>query len=143
MKRLRWMVLLLMLPLGAMAQGYGDLDQAVSSLSRGFGGGEARAVVAGLGDGDKVKLQFPGLIDESGFFGKDQASYMLEKLFSNSRPSNFEKVKARKFSSEGQYRIEAYWTISRDGQSEVVPLYLTLQEKGDRWVLASAQSASK
>lgn len=143
MKRLRFFVLLLMLPLGAIAQGYGDLDQAVSSLARGFGSGEARAIVSGLGDGDKVKLQFPGLIDESGFFGRDQASYMLEKLFSNAQPSNFERKTARKFSKEGQYRIEANWTISRGGQTEVVPLHLILQEKGDRWVLASAQSASK
>ncbi|HUP64506.1 MAG TPA: hypothetical protein VM557_04435 [Thermoanaerobaculia bacterium] len=143
-KVIRMMVLMAALPLVAMAQGYDGLDAAISNLSRGFGNGESRAIVAGLGESDQVRLQFPGLIEESdGFFGRDQASYLLEKLFAATKPGGFERLNERKFSREGQYRIEANWTIDRGGRSEVVPLYLTLQSKGDRWFLASAQSVSK
>ncbi len=144
MKRaLRTMLLLAALPLAAMAQGYADLDQAAANLSRGFGSGEARAIVAGLGEGDKVQLQFPGLIDETGFFGRDQASYILEKLFNAAKPSGYARVRDRKVSAENQFRIESDWTINRGGGAETVKLYLTLQQKGDRWVLVSARSASK
>lgn len=136
-------MMLMVLPLGAFAQGYEDLDAAVKDLGRGFASGEARAVVAGLGEGDQVKLQFPGLMSESGFFGRDQASYLLEKLFSSTRPSGFEQTRARKISSEGQYRIEGNWTIQKDGKSETVLLSITLQSKGNRWMLASVQSASR
>jgi hypothetical protein len=137
------MLLMAALPLAGLAQGFGDLDQAAANLSRGFGGGEARAVVAGLGESDKVQLQFPGLIDETGFFGRDQASYMLEKLFRNASPSGYARKRERSVKAENQFRIEADWTISRDGRTEVVPLYLTLQKNGERWVLVSARSASK
>ena len=144
MKRaLRTMLLMAALPLAAMAQGYADLDQAAANLSRGFGSGEARAIVAGLGESDKVQLQFPGLIDETGFFGRDQASYMLEKLFNAVNPSGYATTRARKVSAENQYRIEADWTINRSGKAEVVTLHLTLQSNGNRWVLLSARSASK
>jgi hypothetical protein len=144
MKRaLRTMLMMAALPLAALAQGFGDLDQATANLSRGFGGGEARAIVAGLGESDKVQLQFPGLIDETGFFGRDQASYMLEKLFRNVSPSGYARKRERGVKAENQFRIEADWTISREGRTEVVPLYLTLQKNGERWVLVSARSASK
>ncbi len=144
MKRaLQTMLLMAALPLAAMAQGYSGLDQAAANLSRGFGSGEAKAIVAGLGENDKVQLQFPGLIDETGFFGRDQASYMLEKLFSAVNPSGYARKRERMFSAENQFRIEADWTINRDGKTEVVPLYLTLQSSGDRWVLVLARSASK
>jgi hypothetical protein len=137
------MLLLAILPLAAMAQGFSDLDQAAAKLARGFGSGEARAVVAGLGENDKVQLQFPGLIEETGFFGADQASYMLEKLFRAANPSGYAARSARKVSAEDQYRIVADWTVNRGGAAEVVPLYLTLQKNGERWVLVSARSASK
>ena len=144
MKRaLRTMLLVAALPLATVAQGFEDLDQATANLSRGFGGGEARAVVAGLGESDKVQLQFPGLIEETGFFGRDQASYMLEKLFNAVKPSGYTRVRDRKVGAENQYRIEANWTITREGRSEVVPLHLTLQLNGERWVLVSARSVSK
>ena len=144
MKRaLRTMLLMAALPLAVMAQGYADLDQAAANLSRGFGSGEARAIVAGLGESDKVQLQFPGLIDETGFFGRDQASYMLEKLFTAVNPSGYATTRARKVSAENQYRIEADWTINRSGKAEVVTLHVTLQSNGNRWVLLSARSASK
>ena len=144
MKRaLSMIALILALPLTANAQGYADLDTAVANLSRGFSAGESRAVVAGLSDGDQVKLQFPGLIEESGFFGRDQASYLLEKLFSAAQPVGFEQRRARKVSSEAQYHITADWTIQRGDKSEVVTLSIILQQKGERWVLASAQSASR
>ncbi|HVR42319.1 MAG TPA: hypothetical protein VMS56_02640 [Thermoanaerobaculia bacterium] len=143
MKRtLLLLVLALAVPPGLAAQGYGDLDQAISNLSRGFGNGEVRAIVAGLGETDKVRLQFPGLIENSGIFGRDQASYLLEKLFSTTSPAGFEQTRARKVSAEGQYRIEADWTITRGGRTVVVPLYIVLQSKDDRWVLLSVQSAS-
>ena len=144
MKRaLRTMLLMAALPLAALAQGFEDLDQAVANLSRGFGSGEARAVVAGLGESDKVQLQFPGLIEETGFFGRDQASYMLEKLFQNVKPSGYAKNRDRKVSAQNQYQIVADWTIARDGKAEVVPLHLTLQKTGERWLLVSARSVSK
>ncbi len=144
MKRaLRTMLLLAALPMAALAQGYSDLDQATANLSRGFGSGEARPIVAGLGESDKVQLQFPGLIDETGFFGRDQASYMLEKLFSAVSPSGYARKRDRRVTAEDQFRIEADWTITRDGKAEVVPLYLTLQKNGERWMLVSARSASK
>ena len=143
MKRaLRTMLLMAALPLAALAQGFEDLDQAVANLSRGFGSGEARAVVAGLGE-SQVQLQFPGLIDETGFFGSDQASYMLEKLFQNVKPSGYAKNRDRKVSAQNQYQIVADWTIARDGKAEVVPLHLTLQKTGERWLLVSARSVSK
>lgn len=144
MKRALQMTALLMaVPLLATAQGFGDLDQAVASLSRGFGSGEARALIAGVGEADKVQLQFPGLIEETGFFGRDQALYFLEKLFSATRPSGFERRRERKVSAEQQYRIEADWTINRGGQAEVVPLHVTLQMKDGKWILVSAQSVSR
>jgi hypothetical protein len=144
MKRaLSMIALILALPLTANAQGYANLDTAEANLARGFSAGESRAIVAGLSDGDQVKLQFPGLIEESGFFGRDQASYLLEKLFSAAQPVGYEKRRWRKVSSEGQYHITADWTIQRGGTREVVPLSIVLQLKGERWVLASAQSATR
>ena len=131
-------------PLVASAQ-YKDLDSAASSLERGFGSGDAQAIVAGVGDGvgDKVMLQFPGLVDTSGFVGREQASYLLDGLFKKVHPSGFERVSARGNSAEKQYAITATWTIENGGHTENRDLYVTLQKKNDRWVIASIQSAGK
>jgi len=95
---------LMLFPVIASAQ-FKDLDTAMSSLSRGFGGGDAQAIVAGIGDGDQVMLQFPGLVNQSGFFGRDQATYLLEGLFSKVRPTAFDQRSTRKVSTKDQYYI--------------------------------------
>lgn len=133
---------LMLFPVIASAQ-FKDLDTAMSSLSRGFGSGDAQAIVAGIGDGDQVMLQFPGLVNQSGFFGRDQATYLLEGLFSKVRPASFDQRSTRKVSAEGQYYIVASWTIQNNGKPEARDLYITLKTKGDHWSVVSVRSASK
>lgn len=126
----------LFVPLVAFAQ-FRDLDTAMENLERGFGGGDVDAIVAGIAKDGQVMLQFPGLAEKSGFFGRDQAAYLLEGLFNRTSPSGFERVSARKVSAEGQYHIKARWTI-KDGPRD---LYITLQQKGERWSVVSVRSA--
>jgi hypothetical protein len=128
----------------AMAQ-YKDLDVALSNLTRGFGSGDPQAIVSGIADGDQVMLQFPGLIQQSGsnVYGRDQAAYLLDGLFSKVHPTNFEQESARKVSAEGQYHITGTWTIQNAGKSENRELYITLHNKNDRWSILSIRSAGK
>src|SRR5512132_2629122 len=85
---------LLFVPLVASAQ-FRDLDTAVSNLERGFGGGDVDAIVSGISSADQVMLQFPGLAEKSGFFGRDQAAYLLDALVNKVKPAGFERVSAR------------------------------------------------
>src|SRR4029078_11511769 len=82
-------MVLAFVPVLASAQ-FKDLDAASSNLSRGFGSGDPQAIVAGMAGSDHVQLQFPGLITESGFFGRDQAAYLLYGLFNKVKPSGFD-----------------------------------------------------
>ena len=132
----RFAFVMLFVPLVASAQ-FRDLDAAVSNLERGFGNGDVDAIVSGISADSKVQLQFPGLADKDGFFGKDQAAYLLDGLFNKVKPSGFERVSARGARSEGQYHIKAKWTTS----GGAVDLYITLQQKDGRWELVSARSA--
>src|SRR5213082_765594 len=125
-----------------MAQ-YKDLDTAMSNLNRGFGSGDAQAIIAGVADGDQVMLQFPGLVSQSGFFGRDQAAYLLDGLFNKVKPVSFEPLNQRKNSAEGQYHITARWTIQVAGKPEPRDLYITLRSKSDRWSVVSVRSASQ
>src|SRR5437764_7067194 len=93
-------VALAFVPLVASAQ-FSDLDAALQNLTRGFGSGDPQAIVAGIAASDKVMLQFPGLINENGFFGRDQAAYLLDGLFSKVHPTAFEQQKARKEGAGG------------------------------------------
>ncbi|HYM61725.1 MAG TPA: hypothetical protein VEZ11_12640 [Thermoanaerobaculia bacterium] len=138
----RLALILLFVPLMASAQ-FKDLDAAMSSLSKGFGGGDAQAIVAGVAEGDQVQLQFPGLVSQSGFFGRDQASYLLDGLFAKVNARGFQQLNTRKDSTKGQYEIVASWTIQPGGHAEVRDLYITLRSKNDRWILLSVRSASK
>ena len=136
-------LVLAFVPLMASAQ-YKDLDTALSNLTRGFGSGDPQAIVSGIGDGDQVMLQFPGLLDQSGkFFGRDQAAYLLDALFSKVKPTGFEQQSARKVSAENQYYITAAWTIQNAGKSETRELYITLQNKNDRWSVVQVRSTGK
>lgn len=136
-------LVLAFVPLVASAQ-YKDLDVALSSLTRGFASGDPQAIVAGIAPEDKVNLQFPGLVDQSGFFGRDQAAYLLDGLFSKVHPTGFEQQSARKVSAEGQYYIVATWTIQNGGKMENRELYITLRsnQKGG-WSVASVRSGGK
>jgi len=136
-------LLLLTTPMAMMGQGFRDLDAAMSGIERGFARGEAQPIIAGVGDGDQVMLDFSGLIGESGFFGRDQAAYMLDELFSKAKPMQFQQTSARKVSAEGQYHIQARWTLTRGGREEQKDLYITLRQKGDRWTVASIRSGGK
>jgi hypothetical protein len=98
-----------------------------------------QAIVAGIGDGEQVMIQFPGITDQSGFFGRDQAAYLLDGVFNKVKPSGWERVNARKVTAEGQYHITARWTIEGGDRD----LYVTLKQKGDRWSVASIRSAGK
>jgi hypothetical protein len=136
-------LVLAFVPLMASAQ-YKDLDSALSNLTRGFGSGDPQAIVSGIGDGDQVMLEFPGLLAESGkFFGRDQAAYLLDALFSKVKPTGFEQQSARKISAENQYSITAAWTIQNAGKSETRELYITLQNKNDKWSVVRIRSTGK
>jgi hypothetical protein len=129
-------------PLAASAQ-FKDLDVAMGNLTRGFGSGDAQAIVSGIGEGDQVQLLFPGLIDQSGFFGRDQAAYLLDGLFNKTKPVSFDPLNQRKVSTEQQYHITARWTIQIAGKPEARDLYITLRNKNDRWSVVSVRSASQ
>ena len=135
-------VMLAFVPLVASAQ-FKDLDVALSSLTRGFGNGDPQAVVAGITAGDQVMLQFPGLIEQNGFFGRDQAAYLLDGLFSKVHPTGFEQQSARKVSAEGQYYITASWTVQVAGKPEARELYITLKKQGEKWAVTSVRSGGK
>jgi hypothetical protein len=132
----RYAFVMLFVPIVASAQ-FRDLDAAMSNLERGFGGGDVDAIVSGIGADAQVQLQFPGLADKDGFFGRDQAAYLLDGLFNKVKPSGFERVSARGARSEGQYHIKARWTTAA-GERD---LYITLQQKDGRWLIASVRSA--
>ena len=138
----RFALVLAFVPLVASAQ-FRGLDEALDSLKRGFGSGDPQAIVAGIATGDKVMLEFPGLINETGFFGRDQAAYILDGLFSKVHPSGFEQQSARKVSAEGQYHITAQWTIQAAGKADVRELYITLKKQGDTWAVTSVRSGGK
>jgi hypothetical protein len=129
-------------PLVASAQ-YKDPDSALANLTRGFGSGDPQAIISGIADGDQVMLQFPGLVDNTGFFGRDQAAYLLDGLFNKVHPTGFEQQSVRKNSAQGQYNITATWSIQNGGKAETRDLYITLRQKNDRWSLASVRSAGK
>jgi len=135
-------LVLAFVPLVASAQ-FKDLDVALSSLTRGFGSGDPQAIVAGIAPGDQVMLQFPGLIEQNGFFGRDQAAYLLDGLFSKVHPTGFEQQSARKVSAEGQYYITASWTIEAGGKPDSRELYITLKKQGDKWAVTSVRSGGK
>lgn len=139
MRKVMIVLAILMLAPLALAEGFRDLDAAMSSLARGFERGETEPIVAGVGE--QVMLQFPGLIDEDGFFGRDQASYLLEELFDKVRPSGFEVTSARKVSAQGQYHVTANWTLRRGNETEVRELFVTLQSREDRWSIVSIKSS--
>ena len=143
LRRTGMLLVLLLMPAVAGAQGFKDLDSALGSLSRGFERGDANAVVAGMVAGDQVMLQFPGLTQQSGFFGRDQAAYLLEELFQGAKPSGFEQISAKKNSAEGQYNITARWTINPSGQPEQRELYITLRGRDDRWSIATIRTAGR
>ena len=144
--RLRMMLagtILMFVPLVAQAQ-FKDLDVAMSNLTRGFGSGDAQAVIAGIGEGDQVRLQFPGLIEQNGnYYGRDQAAYLLDGLFNRVKPSGFDLKRATKKSAEGQYEIAATWTVLVAGKPQARDLYITLRNNKDKWSVASVQSGSK
>ena len=140
--RIAMMMALLFIPLIASAQ-FKDLDVAMGNLTRGFGSGDAQAIVSGIGASDQVQLQFRGLIDQSGFFGRDQAAYLLDGLFNKVKPVSFEQLSARKVSAEGQYHITARWTIQVAGKPEARDLYIVLGNKNNTWSIVSVRSASQ
>jgi hypothetical protein len=140
--RLGTALLVMLVPLVASAQ-FKDLDAAMSNLNRGFGSGDAQAIVAGISEGEKVMLEFPGLLEHSGIFGRDQAAYILDGLFGTVKPAGFEQRSARGISAESQYYITGRWTIQVAGKPESRDLYITLKHKNDHWSMVSVRSASK
>ena len=131
----RFAFVMMFVPLVASAQ-FRDLDAAMSNLERGFGGGDVDAIVSGISSDGQVQLDFPGLADKDGFFGRDQAAYLLDGLFNKVKPSGFERVSVRGQRAEGQHHIKAKWKI--DGGTR--DLFITLQQKGDRYSVVSVRS---
>lgn len=132
----RFAFVMLFVPIVASAQ-FRDLDAAMSNLERGFGGGDVDAIVSGISADAQVQLQFPGLVDKDGFFGRDQAAYLLDGLFNKVKPTGFERVSAKGARSEGQYHIKGRWSTAAGDRD----LYITLQQKDGRYTVVSVRSA--
>ncbi|HEY2829827.1 MAG TPA: DUF4783 domain-containing protein [Thermoanaerobaculia bacterium] len=136
-------MILTFVPLVAEGQ-FKDLDVAMSNLTRGFGSGDSQAVVAGIGESDQVRLQFPGLIEQNGnYYGRDQAAYLLDGLFNRVKPSVFDVKRAVKKSVDNEYEIDAVWTVQVAGKPQTRDLYVRLRNNKDHWSLTSIQSGSK
>jgi hypothetical protein len=133
----------LILLVSAWAAAYSDLDNALNAIARGFETGDSAALAAGIDSSDKIELQFPGLVEGSGFFGPDQAALVLDDLFKRTSPSGFEQTSARKVSAQKQYHITGSWTIAPDGKRETREVYIILQDKGDSWSIISIRAAGK
>lgn len=133
----------MLVSLPAAAGGYSDLDNALNAIARGFERGDRTAIVSGIDSSDKVELQFPGLIEGSGFFGPDQCALVLDDLFKRTSPSAFQQTSARKVSAQKQYHITGSWTINPDGTTETREVYIILQSKGDLWTIISIRTAGK
>lgn len=131
-------IVALVAAVAAHADGFRELDLAVSSLTRGFERGESHPIVNGIGD--QVMLEFPGLVSESGFFGRDQASYVLDELFSRAVPTGFEVMNARKVSAQNQYHINGRWSVEIENSAQTREVHITLQSRDDRWFVASIRS---
>ncbi len=127
----------------AFAQGYRDLDTASNSIARGFSARDAQRIAAGLGEGDQVMLRFPGLIEQSGFFGRDQATLLLENLFGKVETVSFENVSTKTVRAQNQYHITAKWTVRSGGRTEERDVYVTLAQKGEVWTIVSIQSSGR
>jgi len=132
----RFALVLLFVPAVVASAQFRDLDAAMSNLERGFGSADVDAIVSGIGADEQVMLQFPGLVEKSGFFGRDQAAYLLDGLFNKVKPSGFERVSVRGQRAEGQHHIKARWVINEGTRD----LYITLQQKGDRYSVVSIRS---
>jgi hypothetical protein len=130
-----------LMPVGLFAAGFKDLDTAVSSISRGFERGDSQAIVAGIDNGDQVMLQFPGLTEKSGFFGRDQAGYLLDEVFQKAHPVRFQQISALKVSAQNQYNITAAWTYRMGDKTEERELYITLRNKDNSWSIASIRAS--
>src|ERR1700736_2380599 len=124
-------LVLAFVPLLASAQ-YKDPDSALANLTRGFGSGDPQAIISGIADGDQVMLQFPGLVENSSFFGRDQAAYFLDGLFNKVHPTGFEQQSVRKNSAQGQYNITANWSIQNGGKAEAPGPHITRRPDGGR-----------
>jgi hypothetical protein len=142
-KNLAVAVAMMVAPVTVFADGYKDLDTAMSAISRGFEHGDSQAIAAGVGDGDQVMLQFPGLAEKSGFFGRDQAAYVLDEVFKKAHPVRFERGTARKVSAENQYNITGSWTVKVGDRTEEREVYITLRGKGTQWSVASIRAGSR
>lgn len=136
-------VVMLLVPAVALAQGYGDLDSALSGVSRGFEQASAAPILAGVDSGEQVKLEFPGLVSQSGIFGRDQASYLLDELFGKTGRGSFEQRSVRKISAENQWQITADWTFRHEDKSETRQLYITLGKRGEHYSIVSIRSANR
>ena len=119
-----------------------DLDTAMSNSEARIQQRRPQAIVAGIGAG-AGDAAVPGLVEQSDFFGRDQAAYLLDGLFNKVKPTAFEEQKAVKSTAEQQYHITGTWTIQNAGKAETRELYITLKQKGERWVLASVKSGSR
>lgn len=135
--------LMALVPVVATAGGYSDLDNALNALTRGFETGDSAAIISGIDTTDKIELQFPGLVEGSGFFGPDQAALILDDLFKRTSPSAFEQSSARKVSAQKQYHITGSWKISPEGKPETREVYVILLSKGDAWTIISIRTAGK
>ncbi len=142
--RVFFTILLLVTPSVLLAQ-FRDVDSAMAGIARGFEHGETQPLVNGVSSDEKVQLQFPGLVSGSGFFGRDQASYLFDELFNKTKPSGFERVSARRVSAQNQYQITAKWAIVVEGKSTERDLYITLQSKDgkDPWSLVSVRTSGQ
>lgn len=78
-----------------------------------------------------------------GFYGRDQAAYLLDGLFNKAEPVNFEQQNTKKASAKNQYHITARWTVKVGDRTEARDLYITLRYKNERWSIASVRSASR
>ena len=99
-------------------------------------------IVAGIDNGDQVMLQFPGLTEKSGFFGRDQAAYLLDEVFQKAHSVRYQQGNTRKVSAEKQYNITATWTYRIGDKTEDRELFITLRSKDNvSWSLASIRAS--
>jgi len=122
--------------------GNDQLDAAMQAIEKAFKERNPGTILPLVSAGGKVFLSLHSLGKETGYFGRDQVYFILERIFREHRTTGFV-IQVQASRRQSQALCTSHWVFrTNDGHGREVQIFFVFTAKSGQWSLVQIREAA-
>ena len=119
-----------------------QLDAAIQAIEKAFKERNANTIIPLVSTGGKVFLSFHSVGKETGYYGRDQVYFILQRVFREHRTTGFKIQIQTPKRQKTQALCTSHWVYSTSDGGGDVQIFFVFTAKSGQWSLVQIREAA-